>query len=158
MKKKCLVCVEEIHKKFKEVHALKGVNLFVSKGEFIAILGPNGAGKTTLVEIIEGIQRPDRGTVQIKGLNWKNHSKEIHRLLGLSLQETRFFERITVRETLQLFASFLCERIIMMNNGTIIKDGSFKQLLIESGKANLDELFIHLTGRGLSDETVSKTY
>lgn len=101
-----VVQVKQVHKSFKDVHAVQGVNLKVYPGQFLALLGPNGAGKTTLVEMIEGIQYPDSGEISIKGLGWKGNHTELNRILGISLQETWFIEKLTVLETLRLFASF----------------------------------------------------
>ena len=98
--------VKNIYKNFKEVKAVDGVSFFVNRGEFIALLGPNGAGKTTTVEMIEGIQKPNQGTISIMGMNWDNHENKLHRLISLSLQETRFIDKLRVWETVQLFASF----------------------------------------------------
>jgi ABC-2 type transport system ATP-binding protein len=102
----CLIEVQNVKKSFKDVQAVKGLDLAISAGEFIAILGPNGAGKTTLVEMIEGIQMPDEGKIIISGKEWKNHEKELHKIIGLSLQETRFMDKLTTLETTKLFASF----------------------------------------------------
>ena len=101
-----VVEVNNVHKSFKAVHAVKGVSLAVEEGQFTALLGPNGAGKTTLVEMIEGIQKPDRGEIRILGKAWKSSADELHRAIGISLQETRFIDKLTVWETLRLFASF----------------------------------------------------
>jgi ABC-2 type transport system ATP-binding protein len=98
--------VKNVWKSFKTVQAVKGINLRIPKGQFTALLGPNGAGKTTLVEMIEGIQKPDSGEITIMGKNWKGNEDELHRIIGLSLQETRFIDKLRVTETLQLFASF----------------------------------------------------
>jgi ABC-2 type transport system ATP-binding protein len=98
--------VKDVHKSFKTVHAVQGVTLRIPKGQFVALLGPNGAGKTTLVEMIEGIQRPDQGEILILGKHWKGNEEELHRVLGISLQETRYIDKLNVAETLQLFASF----------------------------------------------------
>jgi ABC-2 type transport system ATP-binding protein len=98
--------VQEVHKSFKNVHAVQGINLKIREGEFVALLGPNGAGKTTLVEMIEGIQKPDKGQIRIMGKHWEGHADELHNLIGLSLQETRFIDKLRVWETLILFASF----------------------------------------------------
>jgi ABC-2 type transport system ATP-binding protein len=98
--------VKNVWKSFKTVQAVKGINLRIPRGQFTALLGPNGAGKTTLVEMIEGIQKPDSGDITIIGKHWKGNEDELHRIIGLSLQETRFIDKLRVTETLQLFASF----------------------------------------------------
>ena len=98
--------VNSVWKSFKTVQAVKGISLKIPKGQFTALLGPNGAGKTTLVEMIEGIQKPDKGEITIMGKHWKGNEDELHRIIGLSLQETRFIDKLRVTETLQLFASF----------------------------------------------------
>jgi len=98
--------VKEVYKHFKEVKAVDGVSFSVGNGEFVALLGPNGAGKTTTVEMIEGIQKPNKGEITITGLHWQGNESKIHRLISLSLQETRFIDKLTTKETVQLFASF----------------------------------------------------
>jgi ABC-type multidrug transport system, ATPase component len=102
----CIVDVQNVHKSFKDIKAVNGVSLTINQGDFLALLGPNGAGKTTLVEMIEGIQQPDSGDIYIDNKQWKNHQHELHQIIGLSLQETRFIEKLTAYETMQLFASF----------------------------------------------------
>jgi ABC-2 type transport system ATP-binding protein len=101
-----IIEVKNVWKSFKTVQAVKGVNLRIPKGQFVALLGPNGAGKTTLVEMIEGIQKPDSGEITIVGKRWKGNEDELHQIIGLSLQETRFIDKLRVSETLLLFASF----------------------------------------------------
>ncbi len=101
-----LVQVTDVYKSFKAVKAVNGLSFQLEKGKFLALLGPNGAGKTTMVEMIEGIQHPDKGEILIDGKKWKHHKEELHRIIGISLQETRFIDKLTVRETLALFASF----------------------------------------------------
>lgn len=98
--------VKNVKKYFKTVKAVDGVDLHVEKGEYLALLGPNGAGKTTLVEMIEGIQFPDDGEITLQGRKWKGHKEELHHIIGLSLQETRFIDKLTTFETGMLFASF----------------------------------------------------
>ncbi len=98
--------VKNVVKSFKTVQAIRGINLRIYQGQFVALLGPNGAGKTTLVEMIEGIQKPDRGEIFILGKKWKGNEDELRKVIGLSLQETRFIDKLTVRETVKLFASF----------------------------------------------------
>ncbi len=101
-----MIAVEDVHKHFKEVKAVDGVDLEICRGEYLALLGPNGAGKTTLVEMIEGIQKPDKGRITIVGKSWNGNEDALHRIIGLSLQETRFIDKLRVEETLRLFSTF----------------------------------------------------
>lgn len=101
-----VIKVVDVHKSFKKVHAVRGVSIDIQPGQFVAILGPNGAGKTTLVEMIEGIQKPDRGDIYLLGKEWKGNEEYLRNNIGLSLQETRFIDKLRVVETLSLFASF----------------------------------------------------
>lgn len=103
---KIILEVNEVYKQFKTVKAVNGVSVSVGEGEFIALLGPNGAGKTTLVEMVEGIQKPDKGEVFLNNKKWAGNEKELHSFIGLSLQETNFFDKTTVKETLDVFSSF----------------------------------------------------
>jgi len=98
--------VKDVYKSFKTVHAVRGIDLRILKGQFTAILGPNGAGKTTLVEMIEGIQKPDKGEIYIMGKQWAGNEAALHNIIGLSLQETYYIDKLNVWETLILFASF----------------------------------------------------
>jgi ABC-2 type transport system ATP-binding protein len=238
--------LKNIVKSFKDVQAVRGVSLTIPKGEFMALLGPNGAGKTTLVEMMEGLRKPDKGEILIQGMTWKKNEKELRRITGISLQETRFVEKLTVCETLRLFASFfrlgdervdkvitltqldskrksmvgtlsggqkqrlalavallnepqilfldepttgldpharldlwnilknlkeqgnttliltthymeeaesLCDKIIIIDEGKILREGRVDELLNEQFR-NLDDLFIHLTGKHLSEDDV----
>jgi ABC-2 type transport system ATP-binding protein len=235
--------VKDVHKSFKDVYAVRGISLSIRAGEFVALLGPNGAGKTTLVEMMEGLKEPDSGEILLQGKTWKKHEKELRKIIGLSLQETRFAEKLTVYETLRLFASFfnlgnervtelieltglkskqksmtgtlsggqrqrlalavallnrpqilfldepttgldphsrfdlwnilktlkdkgettliltthymeeaesLCDHIIIIDEGKILREGELSELLDENSR-NLDELFINLTGKTLTE-------
>ncbi|MBI3396163.1 MAG: ABC transporter ATP-binding protein [Spirochaetia bacterium] len=100
------VAVRAVRRRFRDLTAVDGVTLTLAQGESAALLGPNGAGKTTLVEMIEGIQRPDEGEIRVFGQTWDKDARDLRRSVGLSLQESRFVDKVTVRETIQLFASF----------------------------------------------------
>jgi len=106
MENQHLIQAKGLYKHFKKVNAVNGVNFSLDKGEYIALLGPNGAGKTTLVEMIEGIRTPDKGEIFVKGRSIREDKSALYSILGISFQETRFLEKVTVEETIRLFASF----------------------------------------------------
>jgi ABC-2 type transport system ATP-binding protein len=92
-----------------KVEAVRGLSLAIETGECFGLLGPNGAGKTTTIEILEGLLEPTAGQVSILGYTWQDNARELREWLGISLQETRLSEKLTVRETIELFASFYRE-------------------------------------------------
>src|SRR5437870_1838300 len=89
-----------------KVEAVRGIDLDVPVGECFGLLGPNGAGKTTTMEILEGLMQPTSGDVEILGQHWNRNANEIRQRIGISLQETRLGDKLTVREVLTLFRSF----------------------------------------------------
>jgi ABC-2 type transport system ATP-binding protein len=88
------------------VEAVRGLDLEVRVGECFGLLGPNGAGKTTTMEIVEGLLDPTSGTVEVLGRTWKSDPQGIRERIGISLQETKFTDKLTVREVVILFRSF----------------------------------------------------
>src|SRR5262249_22547539 len=88
------------------VDAVRGLDLAVEQGECFGLLGPNGAGKTTTIEILEGLLDATSGEVEVLGFQWGRHDDAIRQRIGISLQETRLSEKLSVRETLTLFRSF----------------------------------------------------
>ncbi|HEV2064367.1 MAG TPA: ABC transporter ATP-binding protein [Thermoanaerobaculia bacterium] len=90
-------------KRFDDVVAVNGLDLEIAPGECFGLLGPNGAGKTTTIEILEGLTKPDAGEVAILGRHWGTHERELRARLGISLQDGRFPDKLTVFETLDLF-------------------------------------------------------
>jgi len=89
-----------------KVEAVRGLNLEIQTGECFGLLGPNGAGKTTTIEILEGLLEPTSGQVTILGRTWKENARELREAMGISLQETRLSEKLTVLETIELFSGF----------------------------------------------------
>src|ERR687895_1113735 len=98
--------VRGLRKRYADVIAVNGLDLEIRAGECFGLLGPNGAGKTTTIEICEGLTDPDEGEVLVLGRRWGEDDRELRALLGISLQETQFSEKLTVEETVRLFRSF----------------------------------------------------
>ncbi len=88
------------------VHAVNGIDLEIPKGECFGLLGPNGAGKTTTVEILEGLNKPTSGEVEVLGQRWSGNETEIRERIGVTLQDTKFPDKQTVHEMVRLFRSF----------------------------------------------------
>ncbi|MBL8843796.1 MAG: ABC transporter ATP-binding protein [Planctomycetes bacterium] len=93
-------------KRFESITAVDGVDLEVRAGECFGLLGPNGAGKTTTMEILEGLQRATSGDVELLGLPWSGHATELRARIGIQLQETELYDKLSVEETVRLFRSF----------------------------------------------------
>jgi len=93
-------------KRYGPVVAVNGLDLEVRGGECFGLLGPNGAGKTTTVEICEGLTQADAGEVFVLGETWQGDGLTLRARLGVQLQETKFPERLKVREVIALFRSF----------------------------------------------------
>ncbi|MGE0174485.1 MAG: ABC transporter ATP-binding protein [Oligoflexales bacterium] len=95
-----------IRKSFAKAHAVQSLSLKIAPGECLSILGPNGAGKTTTVEMLEGLLAPDAGEITIFGMSYSGNRNKILQGIGVVLQETRLYPKMTVYETLRLFRSF----------------------------------------------------
>ena len=98
--------VRGLRKTYGDVVAVDGLDLEVRNGECFGLLGPNGAGKTTTIEICEGLLSRDSGDVEVLGRTWENDQKDLRERLGIQLQDTQLADKLTVRETLDLFRSF----------------------------------------------------
>lgn len=88
------------------VEAVRGLDLDVPAGQCFGLLGPNGAGKTTTIEILEGLLAPTSGEVEVLGLRWDRDEAALRQRIGVTLQETKLADKLTVGETLELFRSF----------------------------------------------------
>lgn len=100
------LCLRNLRKAYKDVVAVNGLDLEVRRGECFGLLGPNGAGKTTTIEICEGLTAADSGEVELLGMRWERDEKALRQKLGIQLQETQLSDKLTVQETVRLFASF----------------------------------------------------
>ncbi len=97
--------VDELSIAYGDLRAVDGVSFEVAEGEFFGILGPNGAGKTTTLELVEGLRRPDSGRVRVLGESPWPRSPQLLPRIGVQLQASSFFERLTAREQIHTFAS-----------------------------------------------------
>jgi ABC-2 type transport system ATP-binding protein len=99
------ISVRGLRKSYGSVIAVNDVSFDVEPGEFFGILGPNGAGKTTTLEMIEGLREPDDGELIVLGVPpWPRNPALLPRI-GVQLQASSFFERLTAREQIRTFAS-----------------------------------------------------
>jgi len=101
-----VVVVEDLHKRYGENHAVRGVSLTIEAGEVVAIVGPNGAGKTSTVEILEGHRTRTSGRVEVLGFDPQTGGRAYRERIGIVLQEAGMDERFTVRELVSLYAGF----------------------------------------------------
>lgn len=98
--------VENLVKTYDDINVVDDISFSVEDGEIFGIVGPNGAGKTTTVESVEGLRRPDAGSIRVLGLDPIRDRYEVTQRLGTQLQESRLQDRIKVGEALDLYASF----------------------------------------------------
>ena len=106
--------VEELVKRYGDVVAVDHLSFAVERGEIFGLLGPNGAGKTTTLEIVEGLQQPDSGSVTVLGLDGAAHSREIKARTGVQLQASSYYEYLSLHEILALLGSFYSRRLPAM--------------------------------------------
>ena len=99
------ISVVGLTKRYGDLTAVDAVDLSVEEGEFVGVLGPNGAGKTTLLEMVEGLRRPDAGEVVVLGERAWPRNPRLQPRIGVQLQASAFFERLTVREQIETFAA-----------------------------------------------------
>jgi ABC-2 type transport system ATP-binding protein len=98
--------VRGLTKSYGEVHAVRGIDLTVERGQIFALLGPNGAGKTTTVEILEGYRSRDGGTVEVLGYDPARQRQRLKRQIGIVLQASGIDRYLTVAETIAMYAGF----------------------------------------------------
>ncbi|MFA5056066.1 MAG: ABC transporter ATP-binding protein [Dehalococcoidia bacterium] len=103
---KTVVKVDHLRKSYKDVKAVNDISFRVYEGEIFGMLGPNGAGKTTTMEIVEGIRKADSGRVSVLGIDVRKNPRQVKSNIGVQLQTTSLYPRLTVGEVMALFASF----------------------------------------------------
>ena len=100
-----IITVDQLVKTYDGKNVVDSVSFEVKKGEIFGILGPNGAGKTTTLEMLEALRPIDGGTATIDGIDVAKQPKHIKNIIGIQLQSTMFYDKLTLREQLKMFAS-----------------------------------------------------
>jgi ABC-2 type transport system ATP-binding protein len=106
-----VITAEHLHKRYGRTVAVEDVSVAVAAGEIFGLLGPNGAGKTTTVECLQGLRRPDRGRLEVLGLDPARDADRLRRRIGCQLQSSALPERLRVAEAVRLFARALDEPV-----------------------------------------------
>lgn len=101
-----VVMVKNLTKKYGQLIAVNDVSFSIEKGEVFGLLGPNGAGKTTTVEMIEGLRKPDSGSIEVCGIDALKEPGRIKEIIGVQLQSTTLYDKIRVKEAVELFGSY----------------------------------------------------
>lgn len=99
-----IIKVKNLHKKYGDFEAVKGLSFEVLEGEIFGLLGPNGAGKSTTLEIIETLREKTSGEVWVDGFNLDKQPNEIKKIIGVQLQTSGYYPGLNLVELLELFA------------------------------------------------------
>lgn len=99
-----IIRVSDLHKKYGEFHAVKGISFEVMEGEIFGLLGPNGAGKSTTLEIIETLRSKTSGLVEVAGFNLDESPNEIKKIIGVQLQTAGYYPNLNLTELIHLFS------------------------------------------------------
>ena len=106
-----IIQVHDLRKSYGDLKAVDGISFGVSAGEVFGILGPNGAGKTTTVEILEGMRPPDSGIAVVNGIDVQKDPRAVKKIIGIQLQSSAFFDRLSLVEILDVMASLYHRQI-----------------------------------------------
>ncbi|MFT3934192.1 MAG: ABC transporter ATP-binding protein [Chitinophagaceae bacterium] len=99
-----IISVKDLHKKYGDFEAVKGVSFDVYQGEVFGLLGPNGAGKSTTLEIIETLREKSGGNVVVDGLNLDKDTEAIKKIIGVQLQTSGYYPGLNLSELIELFS------------------------------------------------------
>lgn len=106
-----IVQIENLHKYYGKIKAVDDISFKVYEGEIFGLVGPNGAGKTTAIECMEGLRKPDSGSLKVMDLNPTTNGRILRNSIGIQLQESQLPGRLKVWEAISLFSSFYKKNI-----------------------------------------------
>ncbi len=109
-----VLVVRNLVKRYPGVVAVDGVSFTVARQEVFGILGPNGAGKTTTLECIETLRPFDEGEIVVGGIDVRARPGDVKRIIGVQLQSSSFFDRLSLQELLELFGELYGRRVDAM--------------------------------------------
>jgi len=118
-----VITVRDLAKRYGRTVAVAGVSLDVYEGEIFGLIGPNGAGKTTTMECIQGLRRPDTGTMTVLGLDPRRDAAALRQRIGVQHQEAQLQKRIKVWEAVDLWASLYDGRRVADVDGLLARLG-----------------------------------
>ena len=101
-----IIHLEKLHKTYGKTIAVDEISFNVQAGEIFGLVGPNGAGKTTTIECLEGMRKPDRGTIRVLGRDPQTERLILREQVGMQLQQSNLPDRMKVWEALDLYSSF----------------------------------------------------
>src|SRR5207253_2173235 len=146
-------------REWKEKVALHELDLRVEAGGVTGILGPNGSGKSTLIRILGTLLTPDVGTAKVFGWDVVTDALQVRRHVNRVSVEAAFFKELSPWENMVLVcthdmdeAAALCDRVLMLDGGRVLADGSPDELCARHGAGTLEAVFMHLTGKTLEAE------
>jgi ABC-2 type transport system ATP-binding protein len=116
-----IVQVQGLRKTYDDIVAVDGISFEVKEGEIFGMVGPNGAGKTTAIECLEGLRKPDAGTLRVVGVDPQRDRNTLRERIGTQLQQSNLPDRMKVWEALDLYASFYPQAL------------DWKELLVQLG-------------------------
>jgi ABC-2 type transport system ATP-binding protein len=127
--------VDELVKRYGDTTAVDGISFAVHAREIFGILGPNGAGKTTTLECIETLRPVDGGTIVLNGLNVRTQAQEVKRIIGVQLQSSSFFDKLSLAELLVLFGAMYGRKVdpLALLDEVELRDRSGSQVMQLSG-------------------------
>ena len=116
--------VQNLTKRYGDLVAVNGVSFSVNRQEIFGILGPNGAGKTSTLEMIETLRPIDSGTVILDGLDVTKHPQKVKRIIGVQLQSSSFFDKLSLTELLLIFGEMYSRQVdpLALLNEVELKD------------------------------------